>query len=646
MKHFRVYLLLSIFACSALVACLCLNINDLENASVLKKDVVKDPRDTKDLPTSANVNYTWEVVPYSWEDLESSYDVNISSSFTNGPDDGYYQYSLPFGSGFPFYNNTFWSVQICTNGFISFAFQGATQYNNFNFPLSDPYSRYMIAAFWDDLEVGNGSIYIKNAFNKWIVEYKNVRHLSTNYYFSFEIVLYQDGGIQFNFEKVDDISYGYTCGINFGFLNKYSQYYGINSGTNALSVRFSKFQTITIFYDDFESGPSKWKGFSADNYWHISSRAYYSYDHSLWCGNESTGSYLKKVNGENVSFTEIVATQNLDLKDLLSASLKFWFRKNTTSDSGDYLSVFVRVSGSDYYLTKYSNKNFELNSTFPESNWTKSEYDISAFCGYDNVEILFVFAANNWKNVNFGVAIDNVSIIGLKELDTLDTSGSSLCVKEGDEFYYYINIMDSSLYNQIFFKTPFGNGENTFKIKVYSIVDLSDRWEITVRYWDPWDDFESIGAGEELVYCVYKNPRNTKDGTDFLLPCNDVWGYLEVADNIESYPTKYNVDHWYNSGDDRYSLRFDFDVFGVELFYRSDGILERMRAYRKPDWSTIYEFGMYYGEDYIDEPKKEDGKSMEDVTIEIPGYDVSIIFLAIGTMSLLFVQKAKKTRFK
>ena len=156
---------------------------------------------------------------YHWEDnnAPSGPDYNwveISSTGTLlGHDDEavYGPYNLGFD--FSFYGNTFDSIRVSSNGWLSFT-SGNLVYNNQGIPDSAQPNN-MIAAFWDDLdpEISGDIYYLEDeANNRFIVQYDDVHSYTSGSHETFQIILNNDGSIVCQYKIVEDPT-GCTVGI-------------------------------------------------------------------------------------------------------------------------------------------------------------------------------------------------------------------------------------------------------------------------------------------------------------------------------------------------------------------------------------------------------------------------------------------------
>lgn len=409
----------------------------------------------------------------------------------------------------------------------------------------------------------------------------------------------------------------------------------------------------TIFYDDFESGTGKWSGWSADNYWHLTSTDYFSASHSLWCGNETTGDYSKKDEfGSEISYEDIIQINNLNFQNFSKAQLAFNYKMDTYAGGGyDIFSIKANIDGNQLYFRDslvsklFTVKQFETDTSF----WPYMIVDLSFFCGYDDVDLLFSFKADSWSNNYGGVFIDNVNITG--EWDET-TRQEGFCIEVDDEYIYEINYLESDYFQNIFGKDPFGYIGDKFKLKVTSIGEGSAQWMITARFWMPGTNFDEMGDATEYNYYTYKNPLNSKGGTDFFQPCAD-FSYLQQADNVDKDPWVgdgyrfntftdiWNDDYW----GETYIYTMAFDDFKVERHYNSKGLLLGMSFLENQyadDTHTFFEFWLLKEDEYEEEEPDDE----EDVYINIPGFDISLLVTLIGITSLIYGLKVIKHKRK
>ena len=180
-------------------------------------------------------NYTMTTdFTYSWIDVSSGSELLLD-------DDDYSLEILPFN--FTFYNESFSTVYVGSNGYLSFT-SPPTDWINVPIPSADPDHTYLIAPFWDDLcpsyGGGGGNIYVQSFGSYWVAEWFNIEHYSEILVGSFEVILYESGEIVFNYDYLDYTSGEYTCGLNLGLDTRYFNYYqGLTDSTNDFSILFS-----------------------------------------------------------------------------------------------------------------------------------------------------------------------------------------------------------------------------------------------------------------------------------------------------------------------------------------------------------------------------------------------------------------------
>jgi len=188
-------------------------------------------------PVSQLKNYNMDPgYPYSWIDASGGTELFLG-------DDDYAAIALPFA--FTFYDQTFSTIYLCSNGYLSFTDTIPFQNVNVPFPSADPWHNYMIAPFWDDLRPaaggGSGNIYVQSFGTYWVAEWANIWHYSSGPTVgSFEVVLKNTGEIIFNYDYISYSGGGYTCGLNLGVdTDYYNSYQGLDDLTDDFSILFT-----------------------------------------------------------------------------------------------------------------------------------------------------------------------------------------------------------------------------------------------------------------------------------------------------------------------------------------------------------------------------------------------------------------------
>lgn len=455
----------------------------------------------------------------------------------------------------------------------------------------------------------------------------------------------RDGSYSWNDdEKVSWIAeYSGTYYFRVYYVDYANYYYNINLDIQSPDL---------IFQDDFESGlKAEWSGLGGDNYWHLSDTSYWSYNHSLYCGNETYGDYYKYDQYWNsISYKDTIMLENLDLRNYQNAQLKFWYEKTTDSSESymDLFKVLIRPSGTQLYLSQqYTDNDIEARPNLPDTTWQQEFVDLTFFCGYSSVDIIFSFEANDLYNSAPGVFIDDVNITGFVRSSA---DAYELCASQDDEYWYHIEMIDPTGWYDVFHKMNFNLNadDDRVKLKIFNVIDQGTRWDITARLWEPGDDYENTADSTENTYAVYKNPFNQKGGTMFFIPCDDVQGYLSaITGNYDSFYINTRDETRDNGGEQIHVniIEYEFDDFYVELGYNDDGILENVIVINKNGWYDV--FRMWKNVDWDDkngEDNYDEGPNMDDIYVTVPGYDIFMVLGAIGIVSFVMVKKMKINR--
>jgi hypothetical protein len=126
---------------------------------------------------------------YSWIELNPGPGTSLGFSDVAEDDDDFTVLNLPFT--YTFYGNNFTQITVCSNGWLAFGNYAMWDFRNYRMgsPIGPP---YMVAAYWDDLEVsGANNVYWSyDAANHWyIVEWK-AQTQYTNVAEIFEVIIY------------------------------------------------------------------------------------------------------------------------------------------------------------------------------------------------------------------------------------------------------------------------------------------------------------------------------------------------------------------------------------------------------------------------------------------------------------------------
>jgi hypothetical protein len=140
-------------------------------------------------------------------------DISLIGTEISPGEDGYV--NVPIGFNFPFYENSYSSVFVCSNGILTFG-SGSNDWTNDPIPGSGSPNNF-IAPFWDDLSPQSGHVYYyqDNVNHRLIVSYVDVPYYpggSTDGSLNFEAILYQTGhiGMQYAVMNPESSSHGLT----------------------------------------------------------------------------------------------------------------------------------------------------------------------------------------------------------------------------------------------------------------------------------------------------------------------------------------------------------------------------------------------------------------------------------------------------
>ncbi len=138
-------------------------------------------------------DYALSITTFNW--------INTDNPTGITHDDETKAFALPFT--FRFYGKEYNTVYICSNGFLSFTFPHAT-YRPRNIPDPSP-PNALIAALWRDLHPERGGrITYYAGSDKFVVTYENIPNKVNNNTQSFQIILYPNGEIVFQYKNVTD----------------------------------------------------------------------------------------------------------------------------------------------------------------------------------------------------------------------------------------------------------------------------------------------------------------------------------------------------------------------------------------------------------------------------------------------------------
>jgi parallel beta-helix repeat protein len=135
-------------------------------------------------------------------------------------DDGTIPLALLFD--FQFYESTFDTVYISSNGRLTFAYEDQWDYSNVAFPSDDYRYTYTIAPFWDDL-ICNDNVYAWITDQWVVIQYSEVTYYEGGIAGTFQVILFADGRIAFSYLEIFP-PFSATVGLNLGNGVNYNSY--------------------------------------------------------------------------------------------------------------------------------------------------------------------------------------------------------------------------------------------------------------------------------------------------------------------------------------------------------------------------------------------------------------------------------------
>jgi hypothetical protein len=136
---------------------------------------------------------------FNWAEI-SGIGTQIITWTSGTADDGSVILPLPFT--FTYYETPYTQLKVCTNGWVGFDVTNTSNaYLNSAIP-STAVPNNALYPFWDDLDFRtSGSVWYRNdaANNRFIVQYKDAPHYSTGELYTFQVILYSDGRIYYQY---------------------------------------------------------------------------------------------------------------------------------------------------------------------------------------------------------------------------------------------------------------------------------------------------------------------------------------------------------------------------------------------------------------------------------------------------------------
>ncbi|MCJ7507864.1 MAG: T9SS type A sorting domain-containing protein [candidate division Zixibacteria bacterium] len=166
--------------------------------------------------------YIWMEKDFNWVDIEKK-GVSIGNPGDNNK--SYGQFHFPFQ--FPFYENSFDSLFICENGWMSFSSKRTNEENKI---LPYPYGPFnLVAPFWNDFKLTDTSkIYLFSNSDSLVISYHKIKRRISGGSYSFQAILTSNGEITFQYIALDGVTDSCTVGIqnqdgSFGLNLTYNQ---------------------------------------------------------------------------------------------------------------------------------------------------------------------------------------------------------------------------------------------------------------------------------------------------------------------------------------------------------------------------------------------------------------------------------------
>ncbi len=145
---------------------------------------------------------------FSWVEISG---VGTPISFI--ADDENLGIAIPFA--FPFYGNSFNSIRACSNGWLSFTNSTLTTYTNTALPNSGTtVPENLIAPWWDDQDLRtSGDVYSYYDGTRFIIEYLASPHYGNTGTYTYQVMLYPNGDIHFQYLDMQGVVNTATVGI-------------------------------------------------------------------------------------------------------------------------------------------------------------------------------------------------------------------------------------------------------------------------------------------------------------------------------------------------------------------------------------------------------------------------------------------------
>ncbi len=206
---------------------------------------------------------------YIYEGNQSLVDLTNQSGTTNlNSGDDQVSNAFNLGFNFDFYNQTFSSARMATNGCLHFKTSGAYCSDYTPDPLANQYT-YTMLPFWTDLIRDNGSKMLAKSFNDMTVfgwyDMREYNRASDN---SFEVILWTNNTFEYRYGALDIINHDVLIGeVGSGSSEIYQYLFHdeCNTGSTNSSSCVNTNWNDTSFNDMLENGGSLYGSGSGNN---------------------------------------------------------------------------------------------------------------------------------------------------------------------------------------------------------------------------------------------------------------------------------------------------------------------------------------------------------------------------------------------
>jgi len=177
---------------------------------------------------------------YSETEIDDGYWLDAAANGVNlnlNDDDGATSVAFPFG--FFYYDTSFSTVYISSNGYLSFTDMYPSDYSNDVFPSIDADNAYCVAPLWDDL-IAQNNVYAWSTSEFVAIQYNNIiLYPSGPVAGTFQVVFHSNGTLDFNYLEVLNINSA-TVGLNYGDGVYYNSYPDSSLlGVTTFTLRFN-----------------------------------------------------------------------------------------------------------------------------------------------------------------------------------------------------------------------------------------------------------------------------------------------------------------------------------------------------------------------------------------------------------------------